>query len=354
MVTGILIMFILACLFSFFEDRLPRKYKVILYVFFGVVLLMIAGFREIGIDPDSDNYESTYRDFYHDKATDTVEVSYVIIASLLNMFSSDVHILFVFYALFGIGLKFLAIRKYTPYFFLPIVVYLSYYYELHELTQIRTGILSAMFLLAIKPAAEGKKWLAAIYLLIGTLFHTSGLILFPLLLLNNKEFNSSRKFIWSLIIPASYVFYMLFSGMIMVVDLPYIGNKLAMYQAANELGVLEVATNVFAPLQLFTSLIFYVLLYFSDTIQQENRYFPLMVKIFGIGICCYVMFAFLPVLAERTSYLLRVMSIILFVNICYIFKPRWVGILATEIIALVYLNYSLQPLGCVLLWKIGM
>lgn len=352
MVYIILSVFVLTALLAFVEDRLPKKYNMILYLFLGFVLVLVAGLRKIGVDPDSQNYEMYYLKYYDLRLADAVEYSFILISSILNHISKDVHVLFVFYAIIGVSLKFAAFRKYSPYLFLTLVVYLGYYYELHEITQIRTGILSGLFLLAIIEMAEDRKWMAFILIATGSFFHTSGLILFPLLFLKNKELNRLDILIWALIIPASYLTYFVSDGLNMVYDIPYIGRKLALYQAAEVTGQTEVAVNVFSPMQLFAVLLYYYMLFFSTTITTYNRYFPIMIKIFGIGICCYVVLSFLPVLAERMSYLLRIVSVILYTDISYTIRPRWAGILAVELLALLYLNYSLQPFDFVLFWSV--
>ena len=53
MVYIILSVFVLTALLAFVEDRLPKKYNMILYLFLGFVLVLVAGLRKIGVDPDS-------------------------------------------------------------------------------------------------------------------------------------------------------------------------------------------------------------------------------------------------------------------------------------------------------------
>ena len=41
-------------------ERYIRKYKLLLYFLISIALILIAGLRPVGIDPDSNNYEYTY------------------------------------------------------------------------------------------------------------------------------------------------------------------------------------------------------------------------------------------------------------------------------------------------------
>ena len=118
-------------------------------------MILIAGLRPVGIDPDSNNYEYTYIHYDTPNALEGVEYSYLFLSMIFNKITSDVHILSLFYALLGVGIKFFAFRKLSNTYFLPVIVYIGYYFIMHECMQIRTGILSAVFLLYIKAIGDG-------------------------------------------------------------------------------------------------------------------------------------------------------------------------------------------------------
>ncbi len=350
---AIIIIFFVVIILSYLEDYLV-KYKLPLYLLVGSILILLAGLREVGIDPDSANYEATYLNYYYPDVQNRVEYSYIFLSQIFNFITDDVHILFLFYAFWGIVLKFIAFRNLSPsMWFLPLVVYMAYYYELHEITQIRTGILSGCFLMAIKPIAEGKKKKAIFVLLIGTLFHISGLMLLPLVFLSNKPMTKKQKIIWGSLIPISYAIYLGGSNLILSTDLPYIGDKLALYQKAAEKGVLNVSVNVFSPLQLFSVALYYYLLLFHDTIVQFNKYLVVMLKIFSIGLFCFASFAILPVMAQRFCYLFSIVNIILYTNICYTIKQKWIGVTVVSLVSLIILNYGLNYIQFPFLWKVG-
>lgn len=352
----IIFLFILTALLSVIEKYLGR-YKWIPYVLIGLMLILLAGFREIGIDPDSENYADTYRNYYNtDKLTTSVEYSYIIISAFLNIFTEDAHAIFLLYAFIGLSLKFIAFTRFSDdALFLMVLLYMAFYYELHEVTQIRTGILSGCFLLSLKPIAEGRRWMALILIAIGAFFHVSGVVLLPLIFLNNKALNKKRRFLWAALIPAGYFLYFFGMGVLMTMEssIPYIGEKLAIYQKGAEMIVTDVNVNIFSPLQLFTILLYGYLLFFYETLTEENKYFPLMMKIFSIGIFCLPAFAALPVLAERLNNLFNIVYIILFANIYYTVKPYFYGKLLVIAIALIFLNYGIPYIdNFTLLWEV--
>lgn len=52
----LLAMFIIIAILCYLEEYI-KKYQKPLFFLIGLVLIIIAGFREIGLDPDSENYE---------------------------------------------------------------------------------------------------------------------------------------------------------------------------------------------------------------------------------------------------------------------------------------------------------
>lgn len=335
---AIFVIFTLTAVLCFLEYHISEQDKKKLYWGTAILLVLLAGFREVGIDPDSGNYEYAFHHYDDDRLSGAIEYSYFVISAILRAMVEDVHILFVFYAFFGVMLKFIAFRKLSELWFLPVLVYLSFIYELHEITQIRTGVMSGLFLLAI-PAMAERKWIQAILLLaLGTFFHVSALILFPLLLLSNKDMSPKRRMLWMMAIPCSYVIYFLGSNLMVHIPIPYIENKIANYEQNKD--VVESSLNVFSPLHLFTILIYGYLMYFYDTIKEHNKYLSLQLKIFTLSIVAFTAFAFLPVLANRVSYLLRIVTIILFGNIYYTILPKRAGIVAVLLVAAVYMVYT--------------
>ena len=51
----LLAIFLIIAILCYFEDYI-RKYQKPLFFLIGLVLIFVAGFREIGLDPDSENY----------------------------------------------------------------------------------------------------------------------------------------------------------------------------------------------------------------------------------------------------------------------------------------------------------
>ena len=113
---------------------------------YAAIMILLSGFREVGIDYDSANYAYAYRDY---EISEGVEISFLLISSFLHLFSDDVHAIFLFYAFVGVSLKFLAVKRLSNSYLVPLMVYLCNYYELHECMQIRSGILGGFYLFSL-------------------------------------------------------------------------------------------------------------------------------------------------------------------------------------------------------------
>ena len=59
----LLALFLIIAILCYLEDYI-RKYQKSLFFLIGLVLIFVAGFREIGLDPDSENYEYTFQNYF--------------------------------------------------------------------------------------------------------------------------------------------------------------------------------------------------------------------------------------------------------------------------------------------------
>ena len=336
-------LFALFGLLIFFEDVIPSNHKKLIYWGTCVLLIIMAATREVGIDPDSENYEQTFLNPYSDTIFDAVEFTYVYLSLALNSFTSDVHFLFLVYALMGVTIKFVAFRHYSDSWLLIALSYICFYFQLHETCQIRAGVLSACMLLAVPFIAEGSRWKALLCILVGCCFHLSGIALLPLLFLGNKPLGRWWKLSLALSIPFSYAIAGFNLGLEFASEIPFIGNKISLYNELEEKGMNNFSSlDLFAPLHLMVVFLFYYLLYWADAITDKVRYFPIMLKILGMGLVFYALFSFIPALGERLGSLYRTIIVVLFPALVYTLRPKWGGYALFLMVAFILLNFSLR------------
>lgn len=338
---SVLLITIILC---YLEDYIKR-YRFFLYILMGFVMVLIAGLREIGLDPDSENYEYSFQHYYQSSEMGMVEPSFTLISAILNVFTDNVHLLFLVYALLGVTIKLYAFKKNLQCIFVPLMLYISFYFVLHEMTQIRAGVVSALFLLAVYYIAKKEKRKALLLIIVGSFFHYSSLALLPTLMFGNKDFNRKEDIMIALLIPLSYLIYFGGISMLLNTDIPLIGNKLAIYQQAMEKGKMTVNINVFDPVHLVSEMLFYYTLYFRKTITAFNENYNVVIKIVAIGLFLHTSLAFLPVLALRISQLYCIVNIFLFSGIVYTFKQKWMGITVLVLLSIFQMYLALPHYG---------
>ena len=337
MIYAFRLFFILIVSLIFLEDYLGDYNK---YAYWGlcIILVLFTAFRTIDFDPDSHAYDEIFRT----NGTDSellVEYSILFISDILKTFTDDVHYLFLIYAILGITIKFYAIRQLSPWYFLPLIIYFSNYFILHDFIQIRAGVASAMLLLAIKPLSEGNKKKAIVYFLIANVFHYSSLVFYPILFFSN---NLSRIWKYALIaiMPVGAILFMLRLDFLSALPIPYIQEKLEMYKTLTETGFFEEFNLKNVPLWIQYVIILYSL-YFYDTILEKCPALPLLLKATAYSMFFFFAFSSVSVVAGRFQELLGIVELALFPCVCYTFRPQYYGKIAVCFIAVVKIFFIL-------------
>lgn len=324
MILFLLTVQVLVFLFSLIEER-TLKYNKAVYAITGIVLILYAGLKEVGFDKDSETYEYYFTHYYDDSISVSVEYSFRLLSMLGSYIYDDVHIVFLIYAGIAVTIKFYAFRRLSDCIYLPLVVYLGYFFIFHEMTQIRASVVASLALLAIVPLAEGRRKNAALLLCVAVFFHYSAIALLPMLFLGNKTIGRKMRVVWALMIPLAYLIYFAGVDFMFSLPIPYIGEKLDAYQKLRDQGVFGDEINVFNAILLVTIAAYFYCIYFYDTIALRFKYLPLVIKMTGISIFLFVTFSFIPVVAYRVYALYGIANILLFTCIYYTIKPGWLG-----------------------------
>ena len=336
----LLLLIISSVLFLTFTEDYLGKYKWGIYILVCLFLIIYAGLKPIGFDRDSSNYQWMFMHPDSNKADTAVEPLFVILSRVLYLIWPDVSCLFLFFALLGITAKFIAIKQLTPMLFLPLFSYLQNFYLLHDLTQIRAGVTSGLFLLALYPLANQKKLKAFGIIILGVLFHYSALCLLPILFLNNKRFDLKWKIVLWSIVPFCCLLYIRNLDLLTVVEIPYITEKVETYKTLSEFGVAEKA-RLLSPFPVIKALVFLYLLYFAETIEEYIPSIYLLLRIFGCSLLAYFALSSFTILSMRISELYGIVEIILYPCIIYTVRPQLVGKCAVCIIAVFEMVYNL-------------
>lgn len=334
-------LFIVVAILSYLEEYLV-KYKYEIYIFVGIILCIVAGFKDINSVNDADTYEYLFEHYDDPILAKGVEFSFLWLSSLLYPTFHSVRSIFLLYAFLSIPAKLYAIKKLSPIIFLPLLIYISNIYILHDLTQIRAAVASGFFLISIYYLSLGKKIYAFGFILVSFFFHYSSLSLLPLLLLSNKKMNNKQKSIWGSIILLGYIVYFLHINLLVSIPIPYISDKISVYQELTEKGIAgNDQINVFNMVFLVNILVFYYNLFFYDTICHYFKPATLILKIQALSLFFFPAFAIVPAIGFRLSELYGIVNIFAYVNIFYTIKQKSIGITVTLIAGLTILMINL-------------
>jgi hypothetical protein len=330
-------------LLTVFLSLIPLKIKTEKLVFwsFLIPMILVAGFRTIGVDQDS----LTYVDIYNsENIKEIVEPTFVLISQIVRyFFDNNIQYLFLIYAILGIGLKFFAINRYTDLLILTLVIYIARAFPYYELNVIRASVSCSLLLLSIKPLADRKIWNFLFYVILATLFHYSSILILALWFFSNSGMSQKKRIAFGLVIPAIYILYILKIDIIKIglqiiehIPVPLIQQKIHIYLGTRNISVI----NPFNLIQISHILFFYYLLYFYDSIQCRYKYFTILLKIYALSIVSLPLLSGSFVMAWRISELFGISEILLLPFAYHTLKPGIAGKMVIIGIGVFYFWYN--------------
>lgn len=322
-------------LFPFEQSYKFKRGERIVFNILCFVLIMVAGFREEGIDRDYNSYVN----WFH-RSRDTVELSFNLISNGIKKLGGDSIYLFIIYALLGTCTKIFAIKKMSAFPLQSLLVYIGYLYPLQELTQIRAGVASGLILMAIYYRINKNILYTIVLIALASIFHYSSVVIIPILFLNQDKFN---KILYTLAIFLSYGGSMFLSELInsIINYLPAIIKwKIMSYE--HDTGA---ELNIFNAWQLLRVVVALFLIWNIEKVSQYTYYAKYLLKVYIIGICSFTLFSFNPVFAVRISDLYFVVDIVLLPTLCYLFSVKTLPKLLVIIISALFLFLQVSYIG---------
>lgn len=283
-----------------------------------ILLALLAGFQDTSVSKDYLDYqylfdnihEMTGGGFYYLLAYEPGFVGIVIFFRKLFEANYGIAIMF-FYALTSLSVKVFTINRLSINPYLVLLFYFSYFFLLHEMTQIRISLAAGIFLISLIPFLNEKRMTFAGLILLATCFHYSAILYLIILLFNTDKFN---KNLYSGVLVLSLLF-----GIIKLPVLNLLGNfnasnistKLATYIVTSQNGSIEV--NVFNSLNILNILCsFYFIFAVKQEILTKDKKLMLFLKCNILSIFLLSLLSGAPAFAMRFSQLFSVAQIFLF------------------------------------------
>jgi len=314
-------------------DRGKNDLEILLFFYVGFLLFVLAAFRPIGIDNDSLGYERYLQRFFQDGSADLLNVEFIfwVFASISRvLLNSSVRFVLLAYALFGVSVKLLAIRRLSRFIWLSLFVYISMYFFLHEMTQMRQGVASGLLLLSLPNVVDrqNKRFLAKTF--IGMLFHYVAFLSLPIWFLRGRKLN---KFLYLLLPFLGMV--LAFGGLASIERLAAMSGlpKIGIYIHNTRLGLLS-DYNIFNRLNTGLLFVYLVLVAIHKPTWQERD--TLMLKVFGLMVFSYYALSVIPTFGVRVSQHYGIVLIALLPNSTVLLKQRlFAGLLVVTLSSLI-------------------
>ena len=323
-----------------------KKGKTIVVVLLILLLSFFAGTR-LNIDNDYLMYyknllyiDDSLKDFNNREIS--IEYNIFFLPHFFEIFFNNnltvVRSVFLTFAFLGVSTKLIAIKKYSDYFFLSVVSYMSYLYFMMEMTTIRAGVAAGFYLLSIKALEEKNNKVFFALLAVCFFFHNSSILFLLPWILNKLRLQIKYYY---LLIGISFLSAVFKINILTVLLLDRIFPRVDTYINAME-WMKEDETNIFNFRTLFALLMVVLFAFFYKKLK-DVKYFDLLFKIHMVSI---IIFFFLSTSAQvfstRSFELLSVVQILLYPMILKAFHPKlrilgWTLIFAFSLIQLYYI-----------------
>lgn len=294
-----------------------NKYNQITFWFLGSILFLVSAFRPYDFDNDAYSYVELFNGIGF--AAEFIEPTFRFISFVIHNYLFDnVRLLFLVYALLGVYLKLYAIRKYSDYYLISLLIYYSNLFLFQEMTQIRVGVGCAILLLSIKPLLERNLVKFLLIVFVASLFHYSLLISLCLYLFNSKHINVKAYCFFLILIYSLDFFGIHFASLMTKINLPFLDFKIS----TNPTDLQEIAVNTRNFLQIFKLIVVLIMFKCWKVIAEKNCYSVIIIKIYFLSLISFVIFADSGIYAFRISQMFNIVEPIILTYFLYIIKSK--------------------------------
>jgi hypothetical protein len=238
---------------------------------------------------------------------------------ILNSLNAEFYMMFFTFAFISLSINHIALKKYSPYVFLSILIYISHSFLLKELIQVRAGIASSILLFGVVYLhnKEFKKY--AVVIMVASLFHKGAIIAFFLYLFNMFDFKKNTLY---LLLFLSIIVY--FIGMFDIVisllqSINVIPKQAELYLSWDKYIEPLGLSNPTTMKQILLSLFF---IYHKDFFVEKLLYFKGMLYMYLFSTIWLIIVADFGIFAGRLAAYFSFVEVILIPSIILMTKNK--------------------------------
>lgn len=319
--------------------------KAIPILIFIIALSFLAGLRGPFVSKDYATYQYSFKavdTYFNDLKRGDIfgffEPGYLIVVAALKNVSelNATVLLMLFFALASIILKLTQFNKLVINPFVATLFYFSLYYPLMEMAQIRIGLASAIFFVAMNKYLERRYVYFSVLVLLATMFHYSAILYLFIFFINTKKLNRIL-----------YVGFLLATLILAIVKLPLLDilnsinpslviGKVKGYETALKY-ITDMKINVFNAVFIVNFLVsVYVLLFVKKDELEKDSNMLLFLKCTIFSLLLLAFLAGVPSLAFRVSELFGLVSVCMYASLVKYLPFKKANIFVVVLIAVLF------------------
>lgn len=330
-----------------------KNYNLIFYIFSSVLLIFFAGLRKNGVGADDISYYNFFLErtpnlydwiignYIYDIKEHFMEPGYVLINSVIKVFSNSYITLFSFMSLFSVGIAAYNYKRYSKYVFLTLLLFFVHTYLYRDMNQIRSALAASICLFLITQFHNREHFKIWFTILLASVFHVASLSVLVVYILSFIRVTRKRAFF-------AYILFCLIGtigiSQIVLSLVPggdFLNSKIYTYTEnksyANAVSFFDV-TNV------KNSFVLLFILFFWERLEKKVPYFSTLVLFYLLAVGIRLAFWDLGVISARLSTFFAIVEVILIPYFVTIFRQK---ILITVVIILyafmtLYLNLFIK------------
>lgn len=335
----IILLSIIACIIIRLNS--PELELIMLYAIAGI-LISFAGLRGYFVGKDMLQYvkifdsQVEYKDYFY-SSNEPMATIIPVSFKYLGVYSDRA--VFILFAILGVSLKISAIRKYSIFPLLSILIYFSHFFLLHEMTQIRAGVAVAILMLTIGDIYYRRKYTFLLKVICASLFHYSALIFLVAYFFDPLHINIRRYFVY-LVLSVVLAATKMVNILTFIPFLSSFSRKIQIYETLNNIGEMN-QISLFTITSVSYIAIILLLMRNIKNIQEKYMFGTIVFKLYYFCLIFFYLFSSIAVFSMRISELFAAFSIFAIPMIILCFKSRTVSFLLVILLSLLYLTSNL-------------
>lgn len=336
------LIYITFCIFYIVEDFIKSKWnKIIVYLSCLLGLTIFSGFRTSAASTDYATYLEFFTRVSAARSWASIENSgelfYNLIPFIVGKLGMPVVSTFFIFSIIGVFLKGFAIMRNTRYWFGALLVYFTYFYLLHEFTQIRAGIATGIWLLSISTITKRKFGVFLICSAISVCFHLSAIIYLLTYWIDDTKINT-KKYVIALVSALIFASLKLdYFSLLLNFPIAIVAAKADLYVGGISTGLFSNTVNIFNVIVLVELGLLLILTVYRKKLQHTVKHYNFYLKSYYLSLILFFGLSAFPPVAFRVRELFQVVHIILIPTIIYLFKEKYVAKILVISIALIFL-----------------